>query len=108
MSDTKLNKKIGKRIQDARRDAGYRFAVEAAERLRVHVQNVRDHEAGRRTVQVDHLIGYAKMYGVSIDWLVTGKGSMRQITDPRFEVLNGLSPADLRAVLEFAEFKAKK
>lgn len=103
-----MNEKIGHRLQQARRDAGYRFAVDAAERLRLHVQNVRDHEAGRRTIQPGQLVKYAKHYKVSIDWLMTGKTTSGGSGSKDLAFMHQLSPEDLDEVIQFARFKLSK
>lgn len=64
---------LGTRLKQARQAAGIKTAAEAARKLRMHPQNVRDQEAGRRGLKPEAAATYAKAYGVSLEWLLTGK-----------------------------------
>lgn len=66
--------KLGARLRQARELAGIKTAAEAAKLTKIHVQNVRDHEAGRRGADIDHLDTYASIYKVDYVWLATGRG----------------------------------
>ena len=72
MSDKDFDRIIGARLKEARISAGYETAQAAADaRPKVHVQSVRDQEAGRRGVSPEQLLLYSKKYAVSIQWLIT-------------------------------------
>jgi transcriptional regulator with XRE-family HTH domain len=62
------------RLKDARKAAGFRRAVEAAESLGVEYPTYASHENGSRTFDIDAAVHYARRYRVSLDWLLDGKG----------------------------------
>lgn len=66
----------GKRLKQAREYAGYETAADAARALKLHPQNVRDQEAGRRGIDGPQFTQYARDYGVNLEWLVSGQGEM--------------------------------
>lgn len=73
-------KDIGARLKLAREHAGYESAAAAARDLKLHHQNVRDQEAGRRGTDASQLAYYAQQYQVSLEWLTTGNGAMEETT----------------------------
>lgn len=81
MSD-EARKIVGERLRKARIHAGHESAADAARALKLHPQNVRDQEAGRRGLAPDQAAYYAKAYKVSLDWLIGGIGPMLETTPP--------------------------
>ena len=65
---------LGARIAALRRDAGWSQA-ELGKRLRVSASAVGMYEQGRREPSVQLLSNMASLFGVSIDFLVTGKAT---------------------------------
>ena len=65
---------LGARIAALRRQAGFSQA-ELAERLRISASAVGMYEQGRREPAVDILVSLAEIFGVSVDYLLTGKPS---------------------------------
>jgi SOS-response transcriptional repressor LexA len=70
MSDTV---KIGNRLKEARRHAGFATAIEAAASLGIRYPTYAAHENGSRGV-VRAAEQYARRYRVSLDWLLRGIG----------------------------------
>jgi transcriptional regulator with XRE-family HTH domain len=79
MEDEKLA--IGARLRLAREQAGLSQGQVAA-KLNLHRPTVSEIEAGRRRVAADELAMLAKLYKVSVSWLVRGADEKR---DPRRE-----------------------
>jgi transcriptional regulator with XRE-family HTH domain len=63
------NKAIGGRLRMAREQAGLSQG-QVAKMLNLHRPSVTETEAGRRKASPQELAEYARIYGVSIDWLV--------------------------------------
>lgn len=87
---------LGARIAALRRAAGMNQA-HLAEKLRISSSAVGMYEQGRREPSLETLAAMAKIFGVSIDFLVTGKPA----TDPEEKLINDLlldrvSASDLR------------
>jgi len=104
--DTSI-KAIASRISLARKAAGYESAVEAAKATRIHVQSVRDQEAGRRGADIDALNTYARVYKVSFEWLALGVGAMHANENTLQFWEKRLDPDSLQEVVEFAKFKSR-
>lgn len=72
MSDElKQRKAIAERLKLAREQAGLSQG-QVAEKLNWHRPTVSEVEAGRRRVAADELAQFAKLYGVDVNWIVTG------------------------------------
>lgn len=63
---------LGARIAALRRDAGWSQA-ELASRLRVSASAIGMYEQGRREPSADTLVALARIFGVTTDYLLTGK-----------------------------------
>lgn len=62
------------RLRQARQDAGFDKAADAARALDVSYPTYAGHENGNRGVGPEALTKYARRFKVSVDWLLTGKG----------------------------------
>ena len=71
---------LGKRIAETRQKQGWSQA-ELAERLHISPSTVGMYEQGRREPPIDVLIAMSEEFGVTIDYLITGK--ICTLTDPR-------------------------
>ena len=71
---------LGKRIAETRQKQGLSQA-DLAERLRISPSTVGMYEQGRREPPIDVLIAMSEEFGVTIDYLITGK--ICTLTDPR-------------------------
>ena len=90
---------LSKQIESLRRRMGWSQAV-LAQRLHVSASSVGMYEQGRRVPSVDILVAMSKEFGVTLDYLVTGK--MCPKGDPRlwnhldvFSTFKSLSKEDL-------------
>lgn len=94
---------ISKQVESLRRKKRWSRA-ELARRLHISPSTVGMYEQGRREPSIDVLVSMSEEFGVTIDYLVTGK--FCTLTDPRlgnqtdhvldaFSVLKGLSREDL-------------
>jgi transcriptional regulator with XRE-family HTH domain len=94
---------LNKQIELLRHKKGWSQA-ELAQRLHISPSTVGMYEQGRREPSIDVLVSMSEEFGVTIDYLVTGK--VCTLTDPRiskqtdhvldsFSVLKGLSREDL-------------
>lgn len=68
------DQEIGRRLAQAREAAGYRTATAGAEALGMVYSTYAGHENGNRGLR-GNLERYARRYGVSVDWLLTGRGN---------------------------------
>lgn len=72
---------VADRLRAARIKADFTSVKEAAEALGMKYQTYAAHENGNRAILQEDLAKYARRYHVSIDWLVTGKGSKDDIRE---------------------------
>ena len=77
---------IGKQIEDLRRRKGWSQA-ELARRLKISPSTVGMYEQGRREPSIGILVDMSEEFGVTIDYLVTGK--ICTLTDPRLGMQMG-------------------
>jgi len=86
---------IGDRLREARKEAGFRSAADAARRFAWNVDSYRaaenDHRApGRKTV-----VKYARAFGINVDWLLTARPPKRgagQLGEPSPEPAKAPNP----------------
>jgi len=76
------------RLRWARMRAGYAQAVDAARRLGVKEVTYQAHEDGRGTLK--NLADYYKLFRVSLEWLMTGKGDPNDFIDDQERRVIGL------------------
>ena len=67
-------KSKAERLKQARIEAGFRTAAEAAEALGVNRVTYVAHENGNSGIRAEKAELYARRFGVSLEWLLTGKG----------------------------------
>ncbi|CAM1630643.1 Peptidase S24/S26A/S26B/S26C [Bartonella apihabitans] len=67
------NKEIGNRLKAARKAAGFLSATEAATALGMKYRTYAGHENGNRGISRNTLELYAKRFGVTTDWLLSGR-----------------------------------
>ena len=70
------------RLAIARREAGFQTATAAAEALGVREPTYLGHENGSRGFKRDSADNYARRFGVSLEWLLTGKGPKQRQLRP--------------------------
>ena len=87
---------LGARIAALRRGAGFSQA-ELAQRLRISPSAVGMYEQGRREPALDILVAMAEIFGVTIDFLVTGKaGNTEEESRLTQLLLERVNASDLR------------
>lgn len=84
---------IAARLVDARCRAGFKTASDAARVLGIAGSTYLAHENGTRTPGIDMLRRYARRFGVSENWLMTGEGGMDGPSEP------ALPNPELRGIL---------
>jgi transcriptional regulator with XRE-family HTH domain len=93
---------IGLRLRTARQMAGLSQG-QVARLLNLHRPSVSEAEAGRRRVPTEELAEYARIYGVSPNWLSGFGPDKLEPSNPRVELaareLGKLKPEDLERVL---------
>ena len=70
---------IADRLREARKNAGYDNAQDACEAFGFKYSTYAGHENGSRGIRADSLQRYAKAYGVSVEWLMTGKSPVAKV-----------------------------
>lgn len=68
------------RLKEARAEAGYETATDAARAFGWNENTYRSNENGQRGPGRKSAIKYARAFRVSVDWLLTGRGSKRVAT----------------------------
>lgn len=68
---------IHERLRRARIAAGYGSASDAARAFDMNINSLISNENGNAPYGRDAALRYARAFGVSVDWLLTGKGPMR-------------------------------
>lgn len=93
---------IAERLRVARDQAGLTQA-QASKKMNMHRPTVSEIEAGRRRVTADEVAAFARLYGVSVNWLVAG-AAQGPAVDPRVDLaareLARLKPDDLNRLLD--------
>jgi len=97
-----LRAEIAGRLRRAREASGLSQG-QVARKLQLHRPTVSEIEAGRRRVSTDEVAEFAELYGVSSEWLMTGKIGGQNAADERLAVvarqLSKMSDADLDRLL---------
>ena len=87
---------LGARIAALRKAAGM-SQYQLAQELKISASAVGMYEQGRRQPSVDLLVAMAKLFSVSIDFLVTGKpGDNREQEELTNLLLDRINSADIR------------
>lgn len=94
---------IAGRLKMARQMAGLSQG-QAARLMGMHRPSVSEMEAGRRRVTAEELVGFAKLYGVTTEWLGAAHSTVVSVDDSRIELaareLTKLQPKDLERVMQ--------
>lgn len=100
---------IAERLREAREAAGLSQG-QVAKRLSMHRPTVSEIEAGRRKVSAQETEIFANLYGVSVDWLVSG-ASKNQADDARLLIaareLSKMSDADIERLMKMLRMLKK-
>lgn len=100
MSETEDQRraKIAERIREARKSAGLSQG-QVARLMNLHRPTISEIEAGNRRVSAEELTALAKMFDVSVAWLVGEAPETVETDDPRIQLaareLKKLKPEDL-------------
>ena len=93
---------IATRLREARKTAGLSQG-QVAKLLGVHRPTISEIEAGNRRVSAEELSQFARMYDVTIPWLLAETADHLEIDDPRLQLaareLSKLKPDDLDRLL---------
>lgn len=76
---------LHERLVAARRHAGFENATKAADALGVAYPTYAGHENGSSGFRRDTAALYARRFGVSLDWLISGRGKMLDLPSDRRE-----------------------
>lgn len=95
---------IAARLKAARKNAGFKTAIAAAESLGVPYATYSQHENGTRGLTTDASELYARRYRVSLDWLLTGKGDGPGYMPPMGVAEEPPQPPERRATRPNASF----
>ena len=68
---------LHERLKAARAAAGYKSAPEAARAFGWNINTTNSNENGNRTFSRTSAEKYARAYKCNLDWLLTGRGSMK-------------------------------
>ncbi len=105
MSDTKAAKRgqIAERLREARKLAGLSQG-HVAKMIGLHRPSISEIEAGNRRVSAEELASLARIYDVSVAWLLGETPELIDAEDPRLELaareLTKLKPDDLDRLLK--------
>ena len=87
---------LGARIAALRREAGLNQA-ELAQRLQISPSAVGMYEQGRREPSADTLVSMAQLFGVSVDYLLTGQAAQKDQNTLETMLINRITSADRHA-----------
>lgn len=93
---------LGDRLRQVRESMGYRTVVDAANAFGFPASTLTQHESGLRAPNLTAFVNYALKYGVSLEWLATGVGQMRE-GDVRDIPLAGILADDCTVSLGYEE-----
>ncbi len=97
---------IAARLRAAREMAGLSQG-QVAKLMGLHRPTISEAEAGRRRIPAEELAEFARIYAVSVSWLVGDREKVRDPDSDRVELaarrLSKLRPEDLRQLLHVVE-----
>ena len=100
MSDAQAT--LAQRLRMAREQAGLSQG-QVAKLMKIHRPTVSEIEAGRRRVQLDEIAAFAKLYRVSVPWLLGNEGEGEDLRASKVRLaareLTKLKAADLDRVM---------
>ena len=91
------DKEIGKRLREARTNAGLTQA-EAAKLLGLHRPAVTEIEQGNRKVTPQEIVAFSEMYAVAYEWIL-GQWHEEDLPDEMVAMVQKLPPIDRRKLL---------
>lgn len=94
---------IHSRLTESRIKAGYETATDAAKAMGVNVPTYLGHENGNRGITRSAAVKYARFFQVSLEWLLTGTGSSKDVS-----LLDSLPPKAQEEALHYIEFLREK
>ena len=100
MSETEEKKRaqIARRISEARKSAGLSQG-QVAKLMHMHRPTISEIEAGNRSVMAEELSTFARLFDVTVGWLLGESSETIETDDPRVQLaareLNKLKPQDL-------------
>ena len=71
---TNADKEIGLRLKIARKTAGFKTALDLANKMQIPKSTYSQHETGKRSLTPEQLINYANKLDIEASWLLTGTG----------------------------------
>ena len=71
MTRQEVTTTVAERLREAREASGLSQG-QVAKKLEMHRPTISEIEAGRRKISADELEKFATIYGVSVEWIVTG------------------------------------
>jgi transcriptional regulator with XRE-family HTH domain len=93
---------VAARLREARKMAGLSQG-QVAKLLAVHRPTISEIEAGNRRISADELPRFAKIYDVTVSWLLAESPEQLETDDPRLQLaareLSKLKPDDLNRLL---------
>ncbi len=99
---------VPNRLREARDAAGLSQA-QVAKKLQMHRPTITEIEAGRRRVTAEEIERFAKLYGVPIEWIVSGPSD--KSPDPRIMIaareLSKMSQTDLERLMKMLRMLRK-
>ena len=99
---------INKRIKQARIEAGFSTVKAAAESRGLNENTLASNENGNRTPGRELAARYASAFGVSLDWLLQGKGPMKAYPSKIIDIWERIPKANEDAALRMLESLAEK
>jgi transcriptional regulator with XRE-family HTH domain len=91
------------RIRQARVKAGFRSAAEAARRLSMDPHAYRHYEAGTRVPPTSRFPDIARLFRVSLEWLISGKDPANGDTINVMRLWSRIEPENRDAALRMLE-----
>lgn len=73
-SYARMEDSVGKRLERARKAKGL-TRDQVAERLGLSLSTIQSYENDRNQLRPEGLENFSRLYGVSIDWIITGRES---------------------------------
>ncbi|MFC6656544.1 helix-turn-helix transcriptional regulator [Roseibium salinum] len=109
-----MREQRAQRLRQARISAGFNGPQKVADELNISVNTYKAHEQGRNGFGMAQARAYARLFGVSLNWLYLGAGTPKD-SDANLEHLQALferlsrAPEDVQSrVSDFIEFELSR